>query len=74
MEDQEKQRQCILVLMGATAEGEKELIAVGDGFRGSEASWTELLNDVKERGLKVESAVSNGDGALGSGLPFERSS
>lgn len=65
LEDQENQRQCILVLMGATADGEKELIAVRDGFRESEASWTELLNDVKERGLKVDPQLAIGDGALG---------
>ena len=38
-------RQCILVLMGATAEGRKELIAVADGYRESEQSWKELLLD-----------------------------
>jgi transposase-like protein len=65
LEDQENQRQCILVLMGATEEGEKELIAVRDGFRESEASWTELLNDVKDRGLKVDPQLAIGDGALG---------
>lgn len=65
LEDQEKQRQCILVLMGATEEGEKELIAVRDGFRESEASWIELLNDVKDRGLQVDPQLAIGDGALG---------
>ena len=47
-------RQCILVLMGATAEGKKELIAIADGYRESEQSWKELLLDVKARGLEVE--------------------
>jgi putative transposase len=42
LEDEGNQRQCILVLMGATADGEKELIAVRDGFRESEASWWSL--------------------------------
>lgn len=65
LEDQENQRQCILVLMGATEDGEKELIAVQDGFRESEASWTELLMDLKNRGLKVEPKLAIGDGALG---------
>ena len=65
LEDQENQRQCILVLMGATADGHKELIAVRDGFRESEASWTELLSDIKARGLKVEPRLAIGDGALG---------
>ena len=47
----EDDRTCILVLMGATADGQKELIAVVDGFRESEQSWMTLLLDVKARGL-----------------------
>jgi transposase-like protein len=58
-------RQCILVLMGATADGRKELIAVADGYRESEQSWKELLLDVKARGLEVAPALAIGDGALG---------
>ena len=46
----EEDRQCILVLMGATADGHKELIAVADGYRESEQSWLTLLLDVKSRG------------------------
>ncbi len=61
LEDQENQRQCLLVLMGATAEGEKELIAVRDGYRESESSWTELLSDLKSRGLTVEPQLAIGD-------------
>src|SRR3954453_21427432 len=58
-------RQCILVLMGATAEGKKELIAVADGYRESDQSWRELLLDCKARGLEVEPSLAIGDGALG---------
>jgi transposase-like protein len=58
-------RQCILVLMGATADGKKELIAVQDGQRESEQSWKELLLDVQARGLSVEPKLAIGDGALG---------
>jgi putative transposase len=58
-------RQCTLVLMGATAEGKKELIAIADGYRESDQSWGELLLDVKARGLEVEPALAIGDGALG---------
>lgn len=58
-------RQCILVLMGATAEGKKELIALADGYRESEQSWKELLLDVKARGLEIEPSLAIGDGALG---------
>jgi transposase-like protein len=61
----EQDRQCILVLMGATAEGKKELIAVADGYRESEQSWKELLLDCKARGLEIEPSLAIGDGALG---------
>jgi transposase-like protein len=58
-------RQCILVLMGATADGKKELIAIQDGQRESEQSWKELLLDVQARGLTIDPALAVGDGALG---------
>jgi transposase-like protein len=61
----EEDRTCILVLMGATAEGKKELIAVQDGYRESEQSWKSLLLDVKQRGLAVDPKLAVGDGALG---------
>jgi len=61
----EEDRQCILVLMGATSDGRKELIAVVDGFRESEQSWKALLLDVKSRGLVVDPKLATGDGALG---------
>jgi len=61
----EEDRQCILVLMGATADGRKELIAVVDGFRESEQSWRALLLDMKSRGLVVDPKLATGDGALG---------
>jgi transposase-like protein len=61
----EEDRQCILVLMGATAEGHKELIAVVDGYRESEQSWKALLLDAKARGMIVDPKLATGDGALG---------
>ena len=61
----EEDRQCILVLMGTTSDGRKELIAVVDGFRESEQSWKALLLDVKSRGLVVDPKLATGDGALG---------
>jgi len=61
----EEDRQCILVLMGATPEGKKELIAIADGYRESAQSWKELLLDVKARGLDVDPKLATGDGALG---------
>jgi putative transposase len=61
----EQDRQCILVLMGATEDGKKELIAIADGYRESEQSWKELLLGVKARGLEVAPSLAVGDGALG---------
>lgn len=61
----EEDRQCILVLMGATADGRKELIAIADGYRESEQSWKALLLDVQARGLTVDPKLATGDGALG---------
>ena len=58
-------RQCILVLMGATSDGKKELIAIQDGHRESEQSWKELLLDVQARGLTIAPQLAIGDGALG---------
>jgi len=59
------ERTCILVLMGATADGTKELLAVHDGYRESKLSWVELLRDLKARGLTHLPALAVGDGALG---------
>jgi transposase-like protein len=61
----EEDRQCILVLMGATKDGKKELIAMIDGHRESAQSWKELLLDVKRRGLVTAPKLAIGDGALG---------
>jgi putative transposase len=61
----EEDRQCILVLLGATADGKKELIAIADGFRESEQSWKALLLDCQARGLVIEPTLAVGDGALG---------
>ncbi|MCP4246969.1 MAG: IS256 family transposase [bacterium] len=61
----EEDRQCILVLMGATAEGKKELVAVSDGHRESEQSWYTLLLACKQRGLTVDPKLATADEALG---------
>jgi len=65
LEDEENSRQCLLVLMGATADGHKELIAVVDGYRESEQSWYEVLVGLQQRGLKHLPKLAVGDGALG---------
>jgi putative transposase len=65
LEEPDNNRQCILVLMGSTADGRKELIAITDGYRESADSWRELLLEVKQRGLATSPKVATGDGALG---------
>jgi putative transposase len=60
-----EERQCLLVIIGATEDGKKELLALNSGFRESELSWTELLVDLKHRGLKAAPELAIGDGALG---------
>lgn len=65
LEDDANKRQCILVLMGATSDGRKELIAVSDGYRESESSWYELLVSLKQRGMQDAPCLAIGDGALG---------
>ena len=65
LEDADKKRQCILVLMGATPDGRKELIAVVDGYRECAASWEAILVGLKERGLKHAPRLAIGDGSLG---------
>lgn len=57
--------QCVLAVIGATADGKKELLALSDGYRESEASWRELLLDLKARGLSANPHLAVGDGALG---------
>jgi putative transposase len=57
--------ECMLVLIGATPEGKKELVGFQVGVRESAQSWRELLIDVKQRGLKIAPQIAVGDGALG---------
>lgn len=56
---------CVLVVIGATQDGKKELLAIQDGYRESEQSWKELLLDLKHRGLSAAPKLATGDGALG---------
>jgi len=65
LEDPGNNKQCILVLMGATEEGKKEWIAITDGYLESTQSWRELLLDAKKRGLSQAPELATGDGALG---------
>ena len=57
--------QCLLVIIGATPEGKKELVGLIDGVRESAQSWKELLLDLKRRGLTVAPGSAVADGALG---------
>ena len=61
----EDEKQCILVLIGATPEGRKELIGFTDGARESAQDWRELLLGLKRRGLEVRPELAIADGALG---------
>jgi putative transposase len=58
-------KQCLLVIIGATEDGKKELVAIDGGFRESDLSWTQLLTDLKSRGLAKGPELAIGDGALG---------
>ena len=60
-----EEKQCLLVIIGATEDGKKELLAIESGFRESELSWTELLLDLKRRGLSKSPELAVGDGGLG---------
>jgi putative transposase len=61
----EDEKQCILVLIGATSEGRKELVGFTDGARESAQDWRDLLLDLKRRGLDVRPELAIADGALG---------
>jgi len=61
----EDDAQCLLVIIGATAEGKKELVGLADGIRESVQSWKELLLDLKRRGLTIGPQLAVADGALG---------
>ena len=61
----EDEAQCLLVIIGATPEGKKELVGLADGLRESAHSWRDLLLDLKRRGLSSGPQLAVGDGALG---------
>ncbi len=61
----EESKNCVLVIIGVTPKGNKELVALSVGFRESKNSWSDLLLDMKSRGLKQSPLLAIGDGALG---------
>jgi len=58
-------KQCLLVIIGADAAGNKDIVGLSDGYRESAQSWRELLLDLKRRGLQAGPELAAGDGALG---------
>jgi transposase-like protein len=60
----DQDRVCTLVIIGARADGKKELVALADGHRESTESWADLLRDCKRRGMRAP-VLAVGDGALG---------
>jgi transposase-like protein len=60
----DESKQCILVIIGVTAQGNKEFLAITDGYRESEQSWREVLLELKSRGMN-QPKLAIGDGALG---------
>ena len=59
------ERPCILVLLGTTEDGSKELVAIYDGMRESKISWKEMMQNLKRRGLAISPHLAIGDRALG---------
>ena len=61
----EDSAECVLVIIGVTEQGNKEILAIEGGHRESKESWLTLLRSLKERGLKTAPKLAVGDGALG---------
>jgi len=61
----EGSKQCMLVVLGATESGKKELVGIEEGYRESAESWRELLRNLKSQGLSASPKCCIGDGALG---------
>jgi putative transposase len=66
--------ECMLVIIGATPEGRKELVGFQVGVRESAQSWRELLVDIQARGLTIAPELAVVDGALGFWKRWRRSS
>jgi transposase-like protein len=61
----EESKHCIFVIIGVLPNGQKELVSIYSGYRESELSWTEMLRDLRNKGLKIGPKLAIGDGALG---------
>ena len=60
-----EEKSCVLVILGAGADGQKELVAMDIGYRESELTWHDILMDLKQRGLSEGPSLAVGDGSLG---------
>lgn len=65
LRSEQSEGQCLLVIIGVTPDGRKERVVIGDGYRESKQSWTEILLDLKARGLQHGPLMAIGDGAMG---------
>jgi len=65
LRSEQSEGQCLLVIIGVTPDGRKERVVIGDGYRESKQSWTEILLDLKARGLQNGPLMAIGDGAMG---------
>ena len=68
----EQEKQCLLVLIGADEQGNKELVGLADGYRESEQSWLELLLDLQRRGWQAVRISSSATGHWACGRPCNR--
>ncbi len=59
------EKSCVLVIIGATSDGQKELVSMDVGYRESELTWHDILLDLKQRGLSAGPSLAIGDGSLG---------
>ena len=60
----EKEKAAVLVVMAALSDGSKVVVSTVPGYRESTESWSEVLRDIKRRGLSCPRLVV-GDGHLG---------
>lgn len=65
LRSEQSEGQCLLVIIGVTIDGRKERVVIADGYRESKQSWTEILLDLKARGLRNGPLMAIGDGAMG---------
>ncbi|MEX3581665.1 MAG: transposase [Burkholderia sp.] len=71
MRSDDSDGQRLLAIIGATPEGEKVRVAIGDSYWESKESWCERLLDLKKRGLPAGPLLACGDGAMGFGSAME---